>query len=143
MAIYLTGLGPNAVLVSYGGTDLTNHVKSITINQTFDTVETTAMNASNKSYAVGLQDASVDIEFYQDYAASSVDQTLSAQLGVSAGATLIIQTNGATINATNPRYVGLMALYDYTPIDASVGDASMTKVTFKPASGQTFARLTS
>lgn len=143
MAIYLTGLGPNAILVSYGGTDLTNHVKSVTINQTFDTVETTAMNASNKSYAVGLQDASVDIEFYQDYAASSVDQTLSPLLGVSAGATLIIQTSGSTVNTTNPRYMGLMALYSYTPLDSSVGDASMTKVTFKPASGQTFARLTS
>lgn len=143
MAIYLTGLGPNAVLVSYNAIDLTNHVKSITINQDFDTVETTAMNASNKSYAVGLQDASVDIEFYQDFAASSVDQTLSAQLGLSAGATLIIQTSGTTVNATNPRYMGLMALYSYSPIDSSVGDASMTKVTFKPASGQTFARLTS
>lgn len=140
MAIFLTGLGTNAVKVTYNGVDLTNHVKSITINQDFDTVDVTAMNATNKAFAVGLQDASVDIEYYQDFAASSVDATHFPLLGSSTGATLLIQTSGSTVSATNPSYSGLMAFYTYTPVDSSVGDASMTKVTYRPASGQSFSR---
>ena len=143
MGIFLTGVGANSFKVSYGGTDLTDHVQSVTINQTFDKVDITAMGATSKAYLPGLRDDSVDITFFNDYAASSVDPTLFPFLGSTTGATLVIQTSGATVSATQPKYTMIACLYNYTPVDGTVGTASMNKVSFAPAQGQSIVRGTS
>lgn len=143
MPIFLQGVGANSFKLTYSGVDLTDHVKSVTINQEYDQVETTAMGAVNKAFAVGLSDASVEVEFYQDFDASKVDATLSPLLGSSTGATLVIQTSGATVTATNPKYTMVAAIYNYNPIAGSVGEASMTSPTFRPVSGTTLTRGTS
>ncbi len=143
MAIFLTGVGAGSFLLKYNAVDLTDHVQSVTINQTFDKVETTAMGATSKQYLPGLRDDSVDVTFFNDYAASEVDATLFPFLGSSAGATLLIQTSGSTVSATQPKYTMVACLYNYTPIDGQVGTASMNKVTFAPAPGSSITRGTS
>lgn len=143
MAIYLQGVGANSFLLSYAGVDLTNHVRSVTINQEYEQVESTAFGATNRAFLVGLPDASVDVEFYQDFANASVDQTLSPYLGSSTGATLVIQTSGSTVSATNPKYTMVAAIFNYSPVAGSVGEVSINNVTFKPISGGTLTRGTS
>jgi len=143
MGIFLTGVGAGSFLLSYNGVDLTNHVKSVTINQNFDAVEITAMGAVAKAYVPGLRDDSVDVELFQDYAASSVDQTIFPFLGSATGATLLIQTSGTTVNSANPKYTLLGSPYTYNPVDGTVGSAGMNKITFKPAAGQSIVRGTS
>jgi hypothetical protein len=143
VGIFVTGVGASSILVKYAGQDLTDHVQSITINQGFDSVEITAMGAVAKAYVPGLRDDSVDITFFNDYASSSVDATLYPYLGSTTGATLLIQTSGSTVSATQPSYSMTACLYNYTPVDGTVGTASMNKVTFKPAAGQYLQRATS
>lgn len=143
MGIFLTGVGANSFKLSYGGVDLTNHTRSVTINQSFDDIDITPMGSVSKQHAPGLRDDSVDVEFFQDYGASTVDQTLYQYLGSATGATLLIQTSGSTVSATQPSYTMVACLYNYNPIDGTVGSASMSKVTFKPAQGSSITRGTS
>lgn len=143
MSIYLQGVGVASCKVTVGGVDLTDHVKSIAVNYDYDDVDITAMNATSKAHAAGLRDDSIEFEFYQDFATSSVDVTLNASLGSSTGTTVVVQTSGSTVTATNPKYTLVGIPFTYSPIDASVGDASMTKVKFMPAAGQAIVRGTS
>jgi hypothetical protein len=142
MAIFLTGVGANSFKVTYAGADLTADVRSVTINQTFDNVEVTAMGAVAKAYIPGLRDDSIDVELYQDYAALKTDPTIYPYLGSPSGATLIISTSGSTVSTTQPQYTLIGSPYTYNPVDGQVGAASMTKVTFRPAAGQYINRVT-
>lgn len=142
MAIYLQGVGTGSILHSVAGVDLTDHVKSITINYDYDDVEITAMGATAKAHAAGLRDDSIEVEYYQDFATGKVDATINALLGGS-GATVIVQTSGTTVSTSNPKYTLIGIPFTYSPMDASVGDASMTKVKYMPAAGQSIQRATS
>jgi hypothetical protein len=142
MGIFLNGVGANSFKVTVAGTDLTDHVKSVTINQEYDDVDVTAMGATAKAHMPGLRDDSLDIEFFQDFAASKVDATLNTLLGSATGSTVVVIAGGTTASATTPSYTLIGSPYTYNPIDGSVGEASMTKVTFKPAPGQSIVRAT-
>lgn len=143
MAIYLQGVGANSILVTYAGATLTDHIRSITINENYDEVDVTAMTATAHAIIPGLRNDSIDIEFYQDFAASSVDATLNTYIGSTSGATLVIQSSGSTVTATNPKWTLVGAPMTYSPLNAAVGEASTTTVTFKPVAGQSITRGTS
>jgi hypothetical protein len=143
MAIYLQGVGSTACKFTVGGVDLTSRLKSITINQEYDAVEVTASNATSKAYLVGLADDSWDVEMFQDFASSMTDATFYPLLGSSTGTTVVYQTNGGTVTATNPKYTLLATVYSYQPVSGSVGDVSMLKINLKPAAGATTTRGTS
>lgn len=143
MAIYLQGVGANSFLLTYAGTDLTANVRSVTINENYDEVDVTAMGATAHAILPGLRDDSVEVEFYQDFAASKVDSTITTYLGSTSGATLVIQSSGSTVSATNPKWTVLAAPFTYSPIAGTVGEASMTTITFKPVAGQSITRATS
>lgn len=143
MAIYLQGVGSGSFKVTVAGATLTDHIKSCTVNYEYDDVDITAMGATAKAHAAGLRDDSIELEFYQDFASSSVDATLNGIIGSSTGSTVVVQTSGTTVSATNPSYTLVGVPFNYSPIDASVGEASMTKVKFMPAAGQSITRATS
>jgi len=143
VAIYSIGVGSGSFLVSYAGVDLTDHVKSATVNFEYDELEVTAMGATDHTFQPGLKQTSADIEFFQDFASAKVDATINTYLGSSSGATLVIQTSGTTVSSTNPKYSGVCAPYNYQPIQGEVGTISMTTVSFKPVAGSSIARGTS
>ena len=143
MAIYLNGVGTSAVLLTVSGTTLTDHVRSVDIHFEYDRVDVTAMNATNKAFLVGLPESTMTVEFYQDFAASSVDATLSPLLGSSTGATVVFQTSGATVSTANPKYSAVMGIFTYDPVNGAVGEASTTSVEFRPISGTGITRGTS
>ncbi len=142
MAIYLQGVGANSFSVVYAGATLTDHVRSCTIHEEYDEVDVTAMGAVAHAVVPGLRQDSIDLEFYQDLAALSVDVTLNTYLGSTSGATLVIQSSGSTVSTTNPKWTVTAAPLSYQPINASVGEASTTTVTFKPVAGQSITRGT-
>lgn len=143
MAIYLQGVGANSFVVSYAGTTLTDHVRSCTVNMESEDVDITAMGATSRAHAPGLRDDWIELEFYQDFASSSVDATLSNYVGSASGATLVVQTSGTTVSTTNPKYTLIGSPYNYQPINATVGDASTTTVRFLPAAAAAIQRGTS
>ncbi len=113
--------------------DLSDHIASITLQSTYDVLETTAFagglvpNAA-KTRIPGLVDNSVTFEFHQDFAAASVDAILSAALGTTIPVK-VRPTTGA-ISATNPEYQFNAVISDYTPLAGAVGELSTVSVTF-------------
>lgn len=129
--------------VTFNSVDLSDHVESVEINQAYDDVEITAMGATAKSYSPGLRDDVVTVNFYQDFAASEVDQTLNTYLGDATGAALVIKPTSSAVSTVNPSYTMTATIYSYQPLSGKVGEASMTSVEFKPAAGSYIARATS
>jgi hypothetical protein len=142
MPFYI-GVGSDAPGLKVGGTDLTNHVRSIEVTQSVADVDVTAMGAVTQQHAAGLRDDRIVVEFYQDFAAASVDAVISTLVGNSTGATIIAYAKGVTASATAPSYTMVGSAFDYSPINVgSPGEASTTEVTFMPVAGSSITRGT-
>lgn len=121
--------------VSIGGTDLSDHVQSVTLNYSADTPEATASgDDTHVMIGGGLKSWSMDITFYQDYAASSVEDTLFSLVG--AEASIEVRPSQASVGTTNPSYTGTGVLESLPVIDADVtaGNTHQASATFQPAS---------
>jgi predicted secreted protein len=91
----------NAV-VTVNGSDLSDHIAAVTLDTSADEIETTAFGGTGwRSRVAGLKDGSIQIDWHQDFAASSVDSVLSSAFG-SVG-TVTVMPNGTAVSATNPR----------------------------------------
>lgn len=111
-------------------TNLTNHVRSVTINYAAEMLDKTAMQNDSRARIAGLKDWSVNVEFNQDYAAGSVDATLFPMVG-STAKYISIRPTTAVGSATNPRFNGLGLLESYPPVGGGVGDLATVSVTFQ------------
>jgi hypothetical protein len=125
--------------VTINSVDLSDCVRSVTLNVEAEDLEDTAMGDSFRSRIGGLKDWSVDIEFNQDFASSKVDDTLWPLLGTVTPIT-INPFSGST-SSTNPQYAGNVLVSEYNPLDGSVGDLGTTSVSW-PGAGA-LARSTS
>lgn len=120
----------NAYL-TVGGTDLSDHVRQMSINISAEELDDTAMGDTWHSRLAGLKDWSITVEFNQDFASSSVDATIWGAFATTAA--IAFNPASSTTSATNPRYSGNALISDYTPIDSSVGDLATTSVTWPGA----------
>jgi len=136
MAITMT----NLATLSVNAVDLSDHVREITIDMSAEDLDATAMGALSKAHAVGLRDDKIEVTFLQDYAAAKVDATLAPLVGSSTPFTIVAKPSSAAVSASNPSYTLSALLFDYTPIDASVGEISLPKVGFLPAPGSSIVR---
>jgi len=119
--------------ISVGGVDLSDLVASVTLNETFDIVETTAFSATAaKTRVAGLEDNSITLEFHQDYATGEVEQTIYPLLGTAAA--VIVKPNGSSTSAFNPSYTCSAIISEWTPINGSVGELATASVTW-PVTG--------
>ena len=119
--------------ISVGGVDLSDLVASVTLNSTFDVVETTAFGTpAAKTRVAGLADNSVTLEFHQDFATGEVEQTIYPLLGTAAA--VIVKPNGATTSAFNPSYTCSAIISEWTAINGSVGELATASVTW-PVTG--------
>lgn len=117
--------------VTVGGTDLSDHVRQVSINVSAEELDDTAMGDDWHSRLAGLKDWSVTVEWNQDFAASSVDATIWAAFGTTAA--IVFKPTSAAVGATNPSYTGDALISDYTPIDSSVGDLAVVSTTWPGA----------
>jgi hypothetical protein len=110
----------NAV-VTVNGTDLSDHIAAVTLDTSADEVETTAFGTAGwRSRVAGLKDGSIQLDWHQDFATSSVDSVLSSAFG-SVG-TVVVLPNGSAASATNPRYTISAVISSYSPVAGSIGD---------------------
>lgn len=124
--------------VTIDGVDLSDHVRSVTVNYSADMQDDTAMGDGTRSRLGGLKDWSVDVEFNQDFASSSVDDTLFPLVGTSF--VVAVRPTSAARSATNPEYSGTGILESYPPLGGAVGDLSTSSITIQSAG--TLSRLT-
>ncbi len=125
-----------------GTADLSDHVRSMEVQMNSADVDTTAMGAVSQTHAPGLRDDRITVTFFQDYATSKVDATISPLQGSITGATIIAYAHGVTASATAPSYTMVGAPFDYSPINGEVGAANQTTVTFLPVAGSYITRGT-
>jgi len=118
--------------VVFGSTDLSSYISSITLNSTFDIVETTAFGDTAKKRVAGLADNSVTFEFHQDYATSAVEQTIYPLLGTAVS--VVAKPVAGTTTTINPQYTFSTLVSEWTPLNGSVGELATASVTW-PISG--------
>ena len=119
------------------GVDLSDHVRSVTVDAGQNMVDDTAMGDAFVSNAAGLATWSISLEFLQDYATGEVDATLEPLLGIGTTAALVVKPTSGSVTGTNPSYSGTGILESYNPIGGAVGDQAMASATFQSASALT------
>lgn len=122
---------------------LSDHANKVTVTDTRDSVEVTGFGASNKAYTKGLGDATISIDFFQDFAAGKVYATLQPLIGSSSTVQVEIRSSSAARSATNPAFVMQALLMNFTPLDGSVGAASMITAEFVNGSSTGLSYATS
>ena len=120
--------------------DLSDHVKSCTLNYEAEMLDDTVMGDTTRSNIAGLLNWSIDVEFLQDFASAKVDATLFTLVGAAAF-TVTVKPTSASVSATNPSLSGSAVLESYPPMSGSVGDLETASATFRSAG--TLARATS
>ena len=134
MAVFLN----NKVGLKINNVDLSDHVTAITLNQTFDELEVSAMGDTSRKYVKGLETATLTVSFLNDQAAGEVLATLQAAFGTTV-AWKAINDSSAAVSAANELYSGDILVNNLTPINGGVGDMATMDVTFTVNSAVTVA----
>tara|TARA_R110000822_G_scaffold88337_8_gene204723 strand:- start:1900 stop:2313 length:414 start_codon:yes stop_codon:yes gene_type:complete len=116
------------------GVDFSQSIAQVNLEISSDDVETTAFGQTFRTRVNGLKDGTLQLDFMQDFAASSVDATLFPLLGSSTFATVVITPTSGTVSATNPSYTAVCLVNQYSPFASSVGDLATVSVSF-PTTG--------
>lgn len=112
---------------------LSGNIAAATITTTAEEVETTAFGSTYRQRTAGLRDASVSLDWLQDYGAGSVHATLNPLVGSYATVT-IVPTSGS-VTATNPSVTAVFLVTEYSPISGTIGDLSTFSTTFPLGTG--------
>ena len=118
--------------ISVAGTDFSTNLNSVELAQEADDLETTAFGQGWRTRIGGLYNATVTLNFMQDFGSGSVDAVLNPLLG--SIATVIIQSASGTVTATQPKYTATCLVTQYSPFASSVGDIATLSVSW-PVSG--------
>jgi hypothetical protein len=138
VAIYLD----NNVGLKIATVDLSAYVTSITLTQTFDEVETTAMGATAHQFAKGLEASTLQVDFLNDWAAAQVQATLQAAYGTSVTA-IVIPVKGTAVSATNPTYTVSILVNNLTPVGTGgPEDFARSSMTFTCTSAVAYSAST-
>jgi hypothetical protein len=119
--------------IKINGADFTSSIAAVTMDTSAAEQEVTAFGDNFVQRISGLKDASVSLDFHQDFGATAVDATLFPLLGSQATVTVIPQ--GSVVSATNPSYTGVFLVTEYQPFASSVGDLATLSVSWPLASG--------
>jgi hypothetical protein len=120
------------VKVLINNINLSDHIAQVSLEQTSDEIETTAFGTEwRQRIGGGLKDASISIDFHQDFGAGSVDATLSPLFG--SIATVVVTPTSGSVSAQNPSFTGTFSVVQYSPVASSVGDLATLSVSWPSA----------
>lgn len=118
--------------ITINGTNFSTSLAAVELTVESDDTETTAFGTEWRSRVGGLKQASVTLEFHQDFGSNSVDATLWGMLNTLA--TVVIKPTSSSTSASNPSYTAVCLVNQYQPFASSVGDLATLSVTW-PVSG--------
>lgn len=119
--------------ITIGTAEFSGSIAAVTLDITADEQETTSFGNDYRTRIAGLRDASLTLDFHQDFGAGSVDATLFPLLG--SAVTFSIKPTSEAVSATNPEYSGTAICTSYQPFANSVGDLATLSVTW-PVTGE-------
>ena len=114
--------------ITIDGTDFSTSLAAVTIDITSEEQQTTAFGSAYRTRIGGLKDASVSLDFHQDFASGSVDETLFAALGTNV--TIVCLPTSASVGADNPSYSFTALVTQTQPLANSIGDLATMSVTW-------------
>ena len=117
--------------VTINGSDFSTSIAALTFDISSEEQDTTSFGRTFRTRIGGLKDASVTLDFHQDFAAASVDATLFPLLG--SFATVVAKPTSGSVTATNPSYSGVFLVSEYSPYASTVGDLATLSVTWASA----------
>jgi len=118
--------------ITINSVDLTTFIAKVELDMGADEVETTAFGSTAKTRVGGLQDHSISLTFHQDWATSSVEQTIYPLFNTTTN--VVIKNQSATTTTTNPTYTATVLVNDWKPVAGNVGDLVTVDVTW-PVTG--------
>ena len=114
--------------ITINSVDLSSYVTSITLSQSADNLEDTAMGDTSRSYIGGLTSGTVDIEFNADFAASKTEATIFPLVGTSTA--VVVKPVAASVSATNPSYTFNAIVTSWDTLNGSVGEIATHSVSW-------------
>ena len=114
--------------VTINSVDLSSYVTSITLSQSADNLEDTAMGDTSRSYIGGLKSGTVDIEFNADFAASKTEATIFPLVGTSTA--VVVKPVAASVSATNPSYSFNAICTEWDTLNGSVGEIATHSISW-------------
>ena len=124
MAIFLN----NGVSVTFNSVDLSAYVTAVTVNQSFDELEVTAMGDTAHKFTKGLEASTITLDFLNDNAATTVIPTLRAAYGTTV--TVVIKQTTGAVSASNPSYSTTVLVNYLQNVNGSPADISSQSITF-------------
>ena len=118
--------------ITINGTSFSSSLAAVTLDITVEEQDTTSFGSTARTRIGGLKDASISLDFHQDFGASSVDTTIFPLLG--SNATVVIKPTSSTVSATNPTYTAVALVTQYQPFANQVGDLATLSLSW-PISG--------
>jgi hypothetical protein len=125
-------------LVLVNNIDLSDHCSKATCVDDRNEVDVTAMGSGYEQATKGLGKASISLDFFQDFAAGKVHQTLQPLIASSTPIAVEVRPVNAARSTTNPAFLLASALmFTYSGLDGKVGDAAGITADFKNSPGGT------
>ena len=129
--------------IEVNGSVLSDHANEVSVETQFDEQDFTAFGANNKEIGKGLGDATINVTFFQDMVAGSIDSILWPLSISTTPFTVKVRATTSAISTSNPEYSMSANMFGYNPISGAVGNPASTPVTFRNASQAGLARATS
>ena len=118
--------------VTVAGIDLSQWITNVVLETKYDILDTTTFGSGSKTRVAGLADNSVQIDWIQDFASSSVEATIYPLLGTAAA--VVIQPVAGSASTSNPKFTVSALISEWTPLNGGIGQLSTAKTSW-PVSG--------
>jgi hypothetical protein len=117
--------------VSIGGNDISDHVRTVTLNYAAEEQDDTTMGDDTRTNLGGLKTWSLDLEVANDFAATEIDSIMFPLVGTQVA--VVFRPTSAAKGTNNPEYTGTGMLSSYNPVGQSVGDLATAPITIVSA----------
>lgn len=115
--------------VTLDDVDFSSSIAAVTLEETVETQETTSFGDGSRTRISGLKDATLSIDFHQDFGASSIDETFHDLLGEEIS--FEIKPTSGAIATDNPAYSGNLIVTTYSPFANAIGELATLSVTWE------------
>ena len=133
MAVFLNNGVQVTVDPGSGSVNISDHVQSVTINESFDELDVTAMGDGSHKFIAGLEANSVTMDILNDLTSSPAITTVLQSCWKKNCVFTFKQTNAA-VSTTNPLYTVTLLVNNLTPINGATGDVSVQSLSFNASS---------
>lgn len=127
--------------VSLGGTDISAHVKKVSIKPKYTKIDGSRMGHLAQVNEAGIQEWVIALTLKQNFDAASIDSILWTLFAAKASFAVIVRPTSSAVGTGNPNYTGTSIMLEYTPIDT--GHNQQVEATVNLDSAGVLSRATS